>query len=145
MRILIFGLSGSGKSTLSTELHNALDYSVINGDDIRSLYDDWDFSIDGRMIQAERMNDIANNMDDCIIDFIAPLQKMRDIIDADFVIWVNTIQSSEYADTDAIFEEAMCDEADFEITNWDYDVSDLVDAIKECQQIINDFNSLVEF
>ena len=54
MKILICGLPGSGKSTLAEPLSRLLDGVWINADEVRTHYDDWDFSIEGRIRQAEK-------------------------------------------------------------------------------------------
>ena len=42
-KILIIGLPGSGKTTLAKELKKKLN-RLINADNIRKKYNDWDFS-----------------------------------------------------------------------------------------------------
>ena len=48
MKILIFGLPGSGKTTLANNLALYLDAERLNADEIRTTYNDWDFSPEGR-------------------------------------------------------------------------------------------------
>lgn len=109
-RILIMGLPGAGKTTLAQELQKELyerDYSVewINADEVRSRYNDWDFSEQGRIRQSRRMRKLADqsSADFVICDFVAPLPEMRDAFDAHMTVWVDTIDSSRYADTDQLF------------------------------------------
>ena len=59
-KLLIMRLPGSGKTTLTRELKyqlEALNKSVdwYNADIVREQYNDWDFSIAGRIRQANRM------------------------------------------------------------------------------------------
>ena len=113
-RILVMGLPDTGKTTLSKAIVTALskDHTVLwlNADAVRAQFNDWDFSTEGRLRQAQRMRDIADEAerlgrtDYVLADFIAPLQQMRDIYDADVTIWVDTLPESKYADTNAIFE-----------------------------------------
>lgn len=108
MRILIMGLPGSGKTTLASALYELLspDAYWLNADALRKKYDDWDFSIEGRLRQAKRMREEANTSDKeyVICDFVAPLQKMRDIFDADITVWVDTIEKGRFEDTNKMFE-----------------------------------------
>ena len=107
MKILVMGLSGSGKSTLCRMLRDMLSpREWLNADAIRSIYDDWDFSYEGRIRQAKRITKLANESRAkyVIADFIAPTQEIRDIFNPDIIIWMDTVQSSKYSDTDTIFE-----------------------------------------
>ncbi len=99
------GLPGTGKSTLAAELFDLLPNAVrFNADQIRALNNDWDFSYEGRMRQAARMRDLADKHGGmAICDFVAPLEEMRTVFDADFTVWMDTIGSSRYEDTNAMF------------------------------------------
>ena len=106
--ILVMGLPGSGKSTLSKELQNLLtDCEWINADEVRKKYNDWDFSYNGRIRQSLRMRDLANqsNKPFVILDLVAPLPEMRNNINPDWIIWMDTIREGRYADTNAMFNE----------------------------------------
>jgi adenylylsulfate kinase len=105
------GLSGSGKSELAKELHSLLqEHEItsirINGDEVRQANDDWDFSPDGRIRQAQRMARLAKKSDVqfVIADFIAPTKQIRDIFNPDMLIWLDTIKSSKYTNTDVVFQ-----------------------------------------
>jgi adenylylsulfate kinase len=101
------GLSGSGKSELAKELSKLLPNNIrLNADEIRIKYKDWDFSIDGRLRQAKRMNDLANQSKEnyIIADFIAPTKESRFIFNPDILIWVDTVKFSKYTNTDVIFQ-----------------------------------------
>jgi adenylylsulfate kinase len=133
MKILIMGLPGSGKTTMATRLESMFKihkHSVtwINADRVRSLYQDWDFSHEGRIRQAQRLADLANVSDDdyTIVDFVAPLQESRDIFDADFTIWMDTIVMSRYEDTDQVFKTPKYD---LRIQDNDYSVDDVYRSI----------------
>jgi adenylylsulfate kinase len=110
IKILIMGLPGAGKTTLAEALRNLIqdDNKTVewfNADLVRQAYDDWDFSVEGRIRQSVRMRELANKMhcDYVLCDFVCPLPVMRDNFDADFIIWVDTIDESRYADTNQIF------------------------------------------
>ena len=82
------------------------------------MFKDWDFSQSGRIKQVTRMLDlctIANKT--CVVDFICPYNLYRK--DYDITIWMNTINSGRYEDTNKIFEKPK--NMDYEITNFNYD------------------------
>lgn len=105
------GLSGSGKSELAKELHslfqeNEISSIRINGDEVREFHKDWDFSPDGRVRQAQRMARLAKKSEAqfVIADFIAPTKETRDIFNADMLIWLDTVKTSKYTNTDVVFQ-----------------------------------------
>ena len=106
------GLPGSGKTALAQELVSKLDAFWFNADEVRTIYSDWDFSEEGRLRQAYRMRSLADSeivKDKMVIcDFVAPTKQIRDIFDADFTVWVDTIDISRYEDTNKIFETPDC-------------------------------------
>jgi adenylylsulfate kinase len=109
-RILVMGLPGAGKTTLSDKIVENLRISGktvtwLNADDIRTHYDDWDFSAEGRIRQSIRMRELADRseLDFVLCDFVAPLPKMREEFSADFVIWVDTIAQGRFEDTNNMF------------------------------------------
>lgn len=108
MKILIMGLPGSGKTYLAERLQKYLDCAWFNADEIRRMANDWDFSEEGRIRQAGRMMNLADYENargsTVICDFVCPAIYHRHIFGADFTIWMNTIPSSQYEDTNAIFE-----------------------------------------
>jgi len=118
------GLPGAGKTTLAHELAKELvdlNYFVdwFNADAMRKKFNDWDFSLEGRIRQAQRMSQLAaaTDSDFAICDFVAPLPEMRDIFAADCTVWVNTIDLGRFEDTNNMFVNPIS--ADFEVTTQD--------------------------
>tara|TARA_B100000902_G_C27297475_1_gene910856 strand:- start:134 stop:556 length:423 start_codon:yes stop_codon:yes gene_type:complete len=107
--ILVMGLPGSGKTTLSKILKKNLGAAYINADEVRKKFNDWDFSIKGRERQAKRMKELAQEHilkgSMVIADFICPTFKTRNEFNADFLIFMDTIDSGRYDDTNKLFEK----------------------------------------
>jgi adenylylsulfate kinase len=105
--ILVMGLSGSGKTTFSRKLQNfyKTDTLYLNADDIRAKHQDWDFTYDGRIRQAERMKSYIDDTSNktIIVDMICPLVEMRKIICPNIIFYIDRIKKSKYPDTDQIF------------------------------------------
>lgn len=143
-RILVMGLPGAGKTYFSERLKHYLEthgdalrvnparfsnYDGIpdehtfkvrvdwfNADEIRRRFNDWDFSKEGRIRQSIRMFEFAVkcNGDYAICDFVAPLPEQRHNFKADWTIWIDTIDSGRYEDTNRAFVPP--DVYDFRIT-----------------------------
>ena len=96
------GLPNSGKTHLASRLAKILGYKHINADRVRKNADDWDFSLEGRLRQAKRMATLSVE-GNCVVDFVCPTEETRTLFNADFIVWMDTISSSRYADTNNIF------------------------------------------
>ena len=120
MKILIFGLPGSGTSTLAEPFAKEIGGVWINADEVRERYHDWDFSPEGRLRQAERMRHLADGVVSAgkiaVADFVAPTFLSRIKFKADFEVWMDTIEESIYADTNAVFEKPL--EWDYHVAQW---------------------------
>lgn len=114
MKILIMGLPGSGKTTLAKNVLERLAARKIpaqwhNADSVRMMFEDWDFSPEGRERQAGRMGDFADrNKKDGVVaicDFICPTVTTRELFGpADLTIWMDTITKGRYEDTNKMFQ-----------------------------------------
>lgn len=118
MKILVFGLPGSGKTTFAKQLTQDTKLPHFNADEIRGLFKDWDFTERGRLRQAIRMEDLCQIAGkSAVVDFVCPFNLYRK--NYDLTIWMNTIESGRYEDTNKIFEKPK--QVDYEITNYNYD------------------------
>ena len=115
------GLPGAGKTTLAKKLKDLLDAKWLNADQIRKRFNDWDFSSEGRIRQAKRMSDLADEQvkKGCFViaDFICPTPEARSLFPADFLIWVDTIKEGRFDDTNKMFVKP--DKYDFHVTTQD--------------------------
>ena len=109
--ILVFGLPGSGKTTFATKLKEMFGDRAMhfNADTVRKEANDWDFSDEGRRRQANRMRssaEMAHNMGKhAILDFVCPKQEYRNIIEADYEIYMKIPPVRDFPDTTAMFEK----------------------------------------
>ena len=117
IKILVMGLPGSGKTTLSKKLVGLIKGVWLNADKIRTAFNDWDFSPQGRIRQANRMKKIAQSYIDkeqsIIADFVCPTKKTRSDFNPDYIVWMNTINKGRYDDTNKMFENPNPDEVDY--------------------------------
>ena len=115
------GLPGSGKTTLASKLVPLLNAKWINNDKVRTDANDWDFSEEGRTRQAKRMADLAEKHKQegsyVVCDFICPTPKARELFNADYTIWLDTIDKGRFEDTNAMFVKPK--KFDFKVTTYD--------------------------
>lgn len=120
MKILIFGLPGSGKSTLAEAFAKLIGGVWINADAVRTQYNDWDFSSNGRLRQSRRMQYLSDGVvlagKVAIADFICPTEAARAQFNADFTVWMDTIEEGRFEDTNKIFEKPS--KVDYHVSGW---------------------------
>ena len=118
MKILVMGHQGSGKTYLAKRMQPLLNAAWYNADIVREMANDWDFSPEGRIRQSLRMKNLADFEKKhgriVICDFVCPTKETKQNFDPDITIWMNTIESGRYEDTNKMFEEPL--EVDFKIT-----------------------------
>ena len=127
------GLPGSGKTTLASKLVPLLNAKWVNNDEARKAANDWDFSEEGRIRQAKRMADIAEKYrkegryNYLVTDYICPTSQTRELFNADYIVWVDTIKKGRFDDTNKLFVKP--EKFDFRVTTqnaeiWAYQIAD---------------------
>ena len=129
MRILIMGLPNSGKTTLGEKLSEEFNIPFWDNDVVRKIYNDWDFSQQGRERQALRMRKISEIDPISICAFICPLPGYRSFFFADKLIWMDTVEECEYEDTNKLFSPPT--KYDVRITKLGED-DEAFDLVKKC-------------
>jgi cytidyltransferase-like protein len=102
------GLPGAGKTTLTRTLAPLLNAVVFNGDDVRgSINRDLGFSHEDRVEHARRIGWLCDRIVETggtvIADFICPTPETRAAFGDAFVIWVDRLKESRFADTNRLF------------------------------------------
>jgi len=135
MKILICGLPGSGKSTLAEPFAELIGAVWINADQVRERYNDWDFSPEGRIRQAQRMKHLSDGVvmagKIAVADFVCPTEAARAEFDADYTVWMDTIEEGRYEDTNAMFEKP--NNVDYHVNSW-FD-----DTHKQLVKVVNNY------
>ena len=113
--ILVMGRVCSGKTTFSENLASEIagrgyPVAVLNSEHVRETFEDSDFSVEGRLNAAIRLNEIAVDLDQefVIIDMVCPLKESRTLIDPNFVVFMDTVKGGPYE----MFEAPPCDLVD---------------------------------
>ena len=98
-KILIMGLPDSGKTTLAKLLAPMFNAVLLNEDEIRKEANDFDYSEIGRSIQTNRMKRLADeaiqNNRNVIADFDCSIEHTREDLNADYIIYMDTIKESK--------------------------------------------------
>lgn len=108
LKILVMGLPGSGKTTLARLLAPRLGAVHFNADEVRAqIGRDLGFSLADRIEQARRMgwlcDQVAAAGHPALADFVCPTEQTRAAFGPAFIVWVDRIGESRYADTNRMF------------------------------------------
>ena len=126
-------MPGSGKSTLAEPFAKLINGVWINADKVRAQYNDWDFSLEGRIRQAQRMKYLSDGVvlagKIAVADFICPTEKSRKEFNANYTVWMDTIKQGRYEDTNKIFEKPT--HVNYQVAKWFDDThAQLADVVK---------------
>jgi adenylate kinase family enzyme len=154
MVIVIFGQPHSGKTTLAREvqaelfLERGISTPIIDGDDIRELFNNKDFSREGRLKNLNRISDIAtflnNKYYEVIVSAVYPIKEAREYLEElckGQIVWVYL----QYSDTRG---RESFHVKDFDVPN-EFEMSNLLilntttNGIKECVEEIRSFHRQV--
>lgn len=130
IKLLICGLPGSGKTTLAEKLSKEINAVWFNADEIRNeISKDLKFSAEDRLEHSRRMGvlcDIVLRTNHAVIaDFVCPTRQTRTAFAPTHIIFMDTIDSGRFEDTNKIFEKP--DAPTLTIRN--FKVADDIDAI----------------
>ena len=140
MKILICGLPGSGKSTLAEPFAKLLNGVWINADQVREQYNDWDFSAEGRIRQAQRMRYISDGVvragGIAVADFVCPTENARTQFDADYTVWMDTIEEGRFEDTNRMFQKPS--NVNYHVSAWFHNTHE------QLLQVVNNYMLMKE-
>jgi len=124
MKVLIMGLPGSGKTTLAIYLATLLNAVHWNADEVRAnINTHLGFSMQDRLEQARRIGWLSEQVSNAgyiaVADFVCPSISTRQLFNADYTVFMNTIKHSRFEDTNAIFEPPIAHEVDYIVNTFD--------------------------
>ena len=98
-----YGQPGAGKTTLANALNLRINGIQVDGDDVRNVFNNKDYSKEGRIKNLTLINNIVRFLDhknfDIIVSVVSPYQEIRDqMLDLDikyFYVYTSEIRGKE--------------------------------------------------
>jgi shikimate kinase len=137
MIVVLFGQPGAGKTTLAKELLKYDKYYHIDGDELRELFSNKDYSREGRIKNLNRASDIAtylNTKSNVILSLVYPYHEARKYLNslASNVKWILLVNEEDR------------NKSQFKVNDWeDPLLSENVDIINTNEPIANSVMKIV--
>lgn len=128
-KIIIIGKKDSGKTTLARKIG----WKNFDGDDVRNEFQNFDFSIEGRIEQARTMGFLMSAFHgNSTASFICPTHSTLDeflrMAPKDVkIIWMDTIQHEKIGDVVKVWETPA--RYDIRITDFNYTILDIMSKL----------------
>ena len=98
-----YGQPGAGKTTLANALNLRINGIQVDGDDVRNVFNNKDYSKEGRIKNLTLINNIVRFLDhknfDVIVSVVSPYQEIRDqMLDLDikyFYVYTSELRGKE--------------------------------------------------
>lgn len=130
MKVLVMGLPGAGKTTFASGLARLLNAVWWNADAVRDSFSTHGMTRADRILQAGRMAFLCDQVTKtgaiAVADFVCPLEACRIMFNADYTVWLDTINEGRFDDTNKMFEPPLF--FDMRITT----KSEINSAIERC-------------
>lgn len=138
MIYLFTGQPGSGKTSLGKLLSETINNVIhIDGDDLRSIFDNTDYSEDGRIKNIEKAHDIAYFLDkkgyNVIITMVSPFKQLRDNLKKKTKVVEIYVHTSDIRGRENFF-----------VKNYEQPVSNFIDINTTNKTDIESFKYLIE-
>ena len=103
MILWFYGQPGAGKTTLANALNLRINGIQVDGDDVRNVFNNKDYSKEGRIKNLTLLNNIVRFLDhknfDVIVSVVSPYQEIRDqMLDLDikyFYVYTSEVRGKE--------------------------------------------------